>query len=65
VRHLESIIRMAEASAKMHLREYVRRDDIDLAISVTVSSFVRAQKLSIRKQLERVSVIPCFEELPW
>ncbi|KZT24251.1 MCM-domain-containing protein [Neolentinus lepideus HHB14362 ss-1] len=53
VRHLESMIRMAEASAKMALREYVRGDDIDLAISVTVGSFVNAQKMSIKKTLER------------
>ncbi|KAG8893062.1 MCM DNA helicase complex subunit, partial [Tulasnella sp. 417] len=53
VRHLESMIRMAEASAEMHLREYVRRDDVDLAISVTIGSFVNAQKLSIKKSLER------------
>lgn len=55
VRHLESMIRMSEASAKMHLREYVRSDDIDLAIQVTVGSFVNAQKMSIKKTLERVS----------
>ena len=54
VRHLESMIRMAEASAKMALREYVRADDIDLAISVAVGSFVSAQKMSIKKTLERV-----------
>ena len=54
VRHLESTIRMAEASAKMHLRTSVRSDDIDLAIQVTIGSFVSAQKLSIKKQLERV-----------
>lgn len=53
VRHLESMIRMAEASAKMHLREYVRADDVDLAIQVAVGSFVSAQKTSIRKSLER------------
>lgn len=53
VRHLESMIRMAEASAKMHLREYVRADDIDLAIQVAVGSFVNAQKTSIKKTLER------------
>ncbi|KAI5479526.1 minichromosome maintenance protein 2 [Pseudohyphozyma bogoriensis] len=53
VRHLESIIRMSEAAAKMHLREFVRSDDIDLAIRVTVNSFVSAQKSSIKKQLER------------
>lgn len=45
---------MAEASAKMCLREYVRTDDIDLAISVAVGSFVSAQKLTIKKTLERV-----------
>jgi len=53
VRHLESVIRMAEASAKMHLREYVRADDVDLAIQVAVGSFVSAQKTSIKKTLER------------
>jgi DNA replication licensing factor MCM2 len=47
---------MAEASAKMHLREYVRADDINLAISVCVGSFVSAQKMSIKKTLERVSL---------
>lgn len=55
VRHLESMIRMAEASAKMALREYVRPDDIDLAIEVAIGSFVSAQKLSIKKTLQRVS----------
>ncbi|GMK57347.1 hypothetical protein CspeluHIS016_0401810 [Cutaneotrichosporon spelunceum] len=53
VRHLESMIRMSEASAKMHLREFVRSDDIDLAIRVTVGSFVNAQKISIKKSLQR------------
>lgn len=61
VRHLESMIRMAEASAKMALREYVRADDIDLAISVTVGSFVNAQKMSIKRTLERVrGAVCCF-----
>ncbi|KAG6886144.1 hypothetical protein C0993_000662 [Termitomyces sp. T159_Od127] len=53
VRHLESMIRMAEASAKMALREYVRADDIDLAIEIAVGSFVNAQKMSIKKTLQR------------
>ncbi|KAI9510112.1 MCM-domain-containing protein [Russula earlei] len=53
VRHLESMIRMGEASARMSLREYVRADDIDLAISVAVESFVNAQKMSIKKTLQR------------
>jgi DNA replication licensing factor MCM2 len=53
VRHLESMIRMSEASAKMALREYVRGDDIDLAIEVAVNSFVNAQKMSVKKTLQR------------
>lgn len=32
VRHLESMIRMSEAHAAMHLREYVNDQDIDMAI---------------------------------
>lgn len=51
----------------MHLREYVRADDIDLAIQVTVGSFVNAQKMSIKKTLERVSGVfssrPCLVTL--
>lgn len=57
VRLLESMIRMAEASAKMALREYVRSDDVDLAISVAVESFVSAQKMSIKKTLQRVCLL--------
>jgi len=34
IRHIESLIRMAQASARMHLRSEVRSSDIDLAISV-------------------------------
>ena len=35
VRHLESIIRMSEAHAAMHLREYVNEQDVDTAIRYT------------------------------
>jgi hypothetical protein len=56
VRHLESMIRMAEASAQMSLHEYVCADDIDLAISVAVESFINAQKMSIKKTLQCVHV---------
>ena len=57
VRHLESMIRMAEASAKMHLRDFVRADDIDVAIRTTVSSFVSTQKMSVKRTLERVRTV--------
>ena len=53
VRHIESIIRMAEAHAKMHLRENVRDDDVDVAISVMLDSFIQSQKFSIAKILRK------------
>jgi len=51
VRHIESILRMSEAHAKMHLRDYVREDDMDVAIRVMLHSFIQAQKFSIRRVL--------------
>lgn len=45
---------MSEAFARMHLRDYVRQDDIDHAISVTIQSFISAQKHSVKKQLSKV-----------
>ena len=53
VRHVESIMRMAEAHAKMHLREYVRDDDMDAAIKMMLNSFIVAQKYSVRRSLKR------------
>lgn len=53
VRHLESMIRMSEARAAMHLREYVNDDDIDFAIKTLLESFVATQKLSVQKALSR------------
>ena len=53
-RHIESIIRMSEAFAKMHLRDYVRDDDVNMAIRVTLDSFINAQKYSIYKTLRKV-----------
>ncbi|GMG13447.1 unnamed protein product [[Candida] boidinii] len=53
VRHLESILRIAEAFAKMRLSEYVSSSDLDRSIKVSIDSFVGAQKVSVRKQLQR------------
>jgi DNA replication licensing factor MCM2 len=53
VRHLESILRIAEAFAKMRLSPYVSSSDLDRAIKVVVDSFIGAQKVSIRRQLQR------------
>jgi DNA replication licensing factor MCM2 len=53
VRHLESVIRMSEANAKMHLREHVTTQDVDIAINVLIKSFLQSQKLGVRKALEK------------
>lgn len=53
VRHVESMIRMAEARARMHLRERVRGDDLDVAIRVMLESFIGAQKHSVMRSLRR------------
>jgi len=52
VRHIESIIRMAEASARMHLRDQVRQDDVDLAISVMLRSVINSQKYAVKRSME-------------
>ncbi|ETO12481.1 hypothetical protein RFI_24895, partial [Reticulomyxa filosa] len=51
VRHIESILRLAEARAKLHLREYVRSDDVDMAISVMLESFIDTQKQAVQNNL--------------
>lgn len=49
VRHIESVIRMSEAWAKMHLRDHVRTDDIDNAIEMLLNSFLQSQKISVMR----------------
>jgi len=51
---IESIVRMCEAHAKMHLREIVNSSDVDFAINVALSSFINAQKYSVMKQMKKV-----------
>jgi DNA replication licensing factor MCM2 len=53
LRHVESMIRIAEAHARMHLRDYVRQDDVDMAIRVAVTSFIETQKFSVMKSMKR------------
>lgn len=51
VRHIGSILRLAEARAKRHLREYLRADDVDMAIRIMLESFIDTQKKSIQGTL--------------
>ena len=53
VRHLESLIRMAEAHARMHLREFVREEDVNVAIKSLLESFISTQKHAAQKALEK------------
>ncbi|MXQ95686.1 hypothetical protein E5288_WYG018251 [Bos mutus] len=53
VRHIESMIRMAEAHARMHLRDYVMEDDVNMAIRVMLESFVDTQKFSVMRGMRK------------
>uniref|UniRef100_A0A8C4RB68 DNA replication licensing factor MCM2 n=1 Tax=Eptatretus burgeri TaxID=7764 RepID=A0A8C4RB68_EPTBU len=53
VRHIESMIRMAEAHARMHLRDYVREDDVNMAIRVMLESFIDTQKFSVMRSMRK------------
>ncbi|XP_048210755.1 DNA replication licensing factor MCM2 [Perognathus longimembris pacificus] len=53
VRHIESMIRMAEAHARMHLRDYVTEDDVSMAIRVMLESFIDTQKFSVMRSMRK------------
>ena len=52
-RHLESMVRMAEANARIELRDYVTDKDVDLAIATALTSFVQTQKHQVAEKLLR------------
>ncbi|GFZ20970.1 minichromosome maintenance (MCM2/3/5) family protein [Actinidia rufa] len=53
VRHIESMIRMSEAHARMHLRQHVTQVDVDMAIRVLLDSFIATQKFGVQKALQK------------
>ncbi|EYU26049.1 hypothetical protein ABFS82_11G083000 [Erythranthe guttata] len=53
VRHIESMIRMSEAHARMHLRQHVTQEDVDMAIRVLLDSFISTQKFGVQKALHK------------
>ncbi|KAK3021098.1 hypothetical protein RJ639_045482 [Escallonia herrerae] len=53
VRHIESMIRMSEAHARMHLRQHVTQEDVDMAIRVLLDSFISTQKYGVQKSLQK------------
>lgn len=53
VRHIESMIRIAEANARMHLRDFVSEDDVNMATRVALESFIETQKFSVMKAMRK------------
>ena len=52
-RHLESLIRMSQASARMHMRNIVQDQDLDIAIGIMLTTFIQTQKHNTQKQLKK------------
>jgi DNA replication licensing factor MCM2 len=45
---------MAEAHAKLHLREFVTDDDVNEATKIMLQCFINTQKASIMRQMRKV-----------
>ncbi|CAF0794975.1 unnamed protein product [Didymodactylos carnosus] len=54
VRQIESMVRIAEAHARMHLRDFVNDDDINVAIQMVLESFIETQKYGIMRTMKKV-----------
>merc|ERR1719473_168515 len=53
VRHIESMIRIAQSSARMELRDFVSAKDVDNAIGIMLESFVQSQKHQAAEEIRR------------
>ncbi|KAG7268392.1 hypothetical protein CRUP_016266 [Coryphaenoides rupestris] len=47
------MIRLAEAHARLHLRDYVLEDDVNMAIRVMLESFIDTQKFSVMRSMRK------------
>merc|ERR1712048_629326 len=52
-RHIESIVRLAEASAKIELRQHCESKDLDFAIKMMLESFIQSQKHQVAEELRK------------
>ena len=53
---------MAESHARLHLRDYVNEDDVNMAIRIMLESFINTQKFSIMRSMRKVSSeVPPFK----
>jgi DNA replication licensing factor MCM2 len=53
VRHIESVVRLSEAHAKLYLRNEVTKEDIDVGIKTMLESFIETQKNSVAKEMRK------------
>merc|ERR1719387_2146560 len=51
VRHVDAMVRLAEANAKLELRAYVTQADVDNAIGLMLESFIQSQKHQVAEEL--------------
>jgi len=51
---------MAEAHARLHLRENVNQHDVNMAVRIMLESFISTQKFSIMKAMTKVSCSLCY-----
>mmetsp|Transcript_147042 Transcript_147042/g.409649 ORF Transcript_147042/g.409649 Transcript_147042/m.409649 type:complete len:894 (-) Transcript_147042:247-2928(-) len=52
-RHVDSIVRLAEASARIELRQHVTSKDLDSSIRVMLESFIQSQKYQVAEELRQ------------
>jgi len=53
VRHIKSVLRMAESHARMHLRDQFIEKDVGIAIRTLLQSFIATKKRSVSKASEK------------
>lgn len=52
-RHVDSLMRISEANARMELRQHVTNKDVDNAIGVMLESFIQSQKHQVAEELRK------------
>lgn len=52
-RHIDSIVRLAEANARLELRQHVLPRDLDNAIAIMLESFIQSQKHQVAEELRK------------
>ena len=60
VRHIESIMRISEAAARMRLSSMVSDSDLNLAIRTTMESFIAAQKAGVQVRAWGACCVLCL-----